>query len=79
MDKPKIGWKVKRDPNPSVVTVEECLLVENEFWEDQIFKSPLGSRGWVVQERWLSPRNLRFGSREVFFECNQDTFCERFP
>lgn len=79
VDKPQIDWKVKREPNPNVVAVEKCLLVENEFWEEQVSRSPLNIRGWVVQERWLSPRNLRFGTREVFFECAQSTFCERFP
>lgn len=79
IEKPMIDWKVKREPNPNVVAVEKCLLVENEFWEEQVSRSPLSVRGWVVQERWLSPRNLRFGTREVFFECTQNTFCERFP
>lgn len=67
MDKPHIDWKVRRKPNRDVVVVEKCILVENEFWEEQVSRSPLSVRGWVVQERWLSPRNLRFGSREVFF------------
>ncbi|KAL7957860.1 hypothetical protein V8C34DRAFT_314567 [Trichoderma compactum] len=42
-------------------------------------KFPLSVRGWVVQERWLCPRNLLFGPREVFFECGQTTLSERFP
>lgn len=79
VDKPQIDWKVKREPNLDVVVVEKCTLVENEFWEEQVSRSPLSVRGWVVQERWLSPRNPRFGTREVFFECAQTTFCERFP
>ncbi|UKZ74872.1 hypothetical protein TrVFT333_002542 [Trichoderma virens FT-333] len=66
IDKPNIDWRVKRQRNPDVVAVEECVMVENEFWEDQISRSPLSIRGWVVQERWLCPRNLRFGPREVF-------------
>ncbi|PNP48641.1 hypothetical protein TGAMA5MH_00332 [Trichoderma gamsii] len=79
LDKPHIDWKVRREPNRDVVVVEKCILVENEFWEEQVTRSPLSVRGWVVQERWLSPRNLRFGSREVFFECAESTVCERFP
>ncbi|KAL6886841.1 hypothetical protein GGI43DRAFT_426294 [Trichoderma evansii] len=70
---------VKREPNPDAVAVEKCILVENKFWEEQVSRSPPGARGWVVQERWLCPRNLRFGTREVFFECIQHTLCERFP
>ncbi|EHK25840.1 uncharacterized protein TRIVIDRAFT_118478, partial [Trichoderma virens Gv29-8] len=79
IDKPNIDWRVKRQRNPDVVAVEKCVMVENEFWEDQISRSPLSIRGWVVQERWLCPRNLRFGPREVFFECGQTTLSERFP
>ncbi|KAH8627380.1 hypothetical protein IG631_17148 [Alternaria alternata] len=30
---------------------------------------PLTQRGWALQERWLAPRILHFGSKEVFFEC----------
>lgn len=79
VDKPKFDWRVKRQPNRDVVVAEKCILVENEFWEDQVSRSPLSVRGWVVQERWLCPRNLRFGPREVFFECGQTTLSERFP
>ncbi|KAM0523761.1 hypothetical protein ACHAPE_001012 [Trichoderma viride] len=52
VDKPQIDWKVKRQPNLDVVVVEKCVLVENEFWEEQVSRSPLNVRGWVVQERW---------------------------
>ncbi|CAI9627807.1 unnamed protein product [Alternaria burnsii] len=30
---------------------------------------PLTQRGWALQERWLAPRILHFGSKEMFFEC----------
>jgi hypothetical protein len=78
LDMPVIDVRFKRENTDSIVT-EECLLVESDFWEAQVSRSPLSSRGWVVQERWLSTRNLRFGPREVFFECGQHTLCERFP
>ena len=76
LDMPSIDVEVKRDESESMI--QHCLLVENEFWEAQVSRSPLNGRGWVVQERWLSTRNLRFGPREVFFECGQHTLCERF-
>lgn len=32
-------------------------------------KAPLSQRGWVVQERFLAPRTLHFGSSQISFEC----------
>lgn len=37
---------------------------------------PLLGRGWVYQERVLSPRMVYFGRRELFWECNQTTTCQ---
>jgi hypothetical protein len=46
-------------------------------------RSPLRSRGWVVQESFLSRRILHFTDREVFWECDEkvasESFPERFP
>lgn len=41
--------------------------------------SPLYSRGWVCQERWLAPRLLSFHSNQVFWECAKVKACEAFP
>ncbi|EEU34768.1 uncharacterized protein NECHADRAFT_82410 [Fusarium vanettenii 77-13-4] len=37
---------------------------------------PLLHRGWVFQERMLSPRVLHFGLREIVWECLTCTACE---
>jgi hypothetical protein len=37
---------------------------------------PLLKRGWVYQERLLSPRVLHFGKRELIWECREDTRCQ---
>jgi Heterokaryon incompatibility protein (HET) len=37
---------------------------------------PLLGRGWVFQERLLSPRVLHFGSQELIWECAESSFCE---
>ncbi len=41
--------------------------------------SPLYSRGWVCQERWLAPRQISFQSNQVFWECTMLKACEAFP
>ncbi|KAL8794951.1 MAG: hypothetical protein Q9195_002533 [Heterodermia aff. obscurata] len=50
-----------------------------DFWEDGVGRAPLNRRAWVVQERFLSRRNLHFGSRGMFFECHELEACETFP
>jgi hypothetical protein len=42
-------------------------------------RSKLMTRGWVVQERLLSPRFLHFGSYELILECMSRTTCECDP
>lgn len=41
--------------------------------------SPLYSRGWVCQERWLAPRQISFHNNQVFWECKKLKACEAFP
>jgi hypothetical protein len=48
-------------------------------WFQDFCKSPLLSRGWVVQERVLSPRVLYFGSKMLSWECWQRCACELHP
>ncbi|KAI1428433.1 heterokaryon incompatibility protein-domain-containing protein [Xylaria sp. FL1777] len=38
--------------------------------------NPLLRRGWVFQERLLSPRVLHFGAQELFWECMERAGCE---
>jgi hypothetical protein len=45
------------------------------FATNQDFLLPLLQRGWVYQERLLSPRILHFGSHDLSFECNSDIHC----
>jgi hypothetical protein len=54
-------------------------LIENTFLEDTLLREPLLQRGWVFQERYLSPRMLHFGSKQLFWECKGMQVCESFP
>jgi hypothetical protein len=42
-------------------------------------KTPLASRGWTFQERYLAPRTLHFTASEVYWECYHTNACETFP
>lgn len=58
---------------------EPYRLVEDSFFEDTILSEPLLQRGWVFQERFLSPRMLHFGTEQLFWECSQMQVCESYP
>jgi hypothetical protein len=49
-----------------------------DWWPDVSEKKPLSKRGWVVQERLLSPRTIHFAS-PVFWECRELVACETYP
>ncbi|KAL5590116.1 hypothetical protein FOVSG1_011983 [Fusarium oxysporum f. sp. vasinfectum] len=52
---------------------------DNELWDDDIENAPLQSRGWVFQERFLSPRILHFAERQIAWECGEISALEMFP
>lgn len=51
---------------------------EDDF-SDDIIHGPLGSRGWVAQERALSPGILHFTQRQMWWECTERITNEAFP
>lgn len=48
-------------------------------YRERIDRSPLGIRGWVMQERLLSPRTIHFATGQIFWECHCQTDSEIFP
>ncbi|KAK4032177.1 heterokaryon incompatibility protein-domain-containing protein [Parachaetomium inaequale] len=40
---------------------------------------PIFTRGWILQERFLSPRILHFGPEELSLECLESTACQCTP
>jgi hypothetical protein len=60
--------------------IEEHYYAYNpQMFHMEVNDAPLNRRAWVLQERLLSPRNLHFGDRQVFWECRNTTACEMFP
>jgi Pyruvate/2-oxoacid:ferredoxin oxidoreductase delta subunit len=47
--------------------------------KNQINRSPLGERAWVVQERLLAPRILHFAERQLYWECREQYALEKHP
>lgn len=48
-------------------------------YDDDVEKGPLARRGWVLQERVLSRRNLFFGVDQSHWECQTSRFSENTP
>ena len=55
------------------------LLLDYNMWKRGVAQAPLNGRGWVLQERSISPRTIHFGSDQLFWECLQHSACEVFP
>ncbi|KAF4339023.1 heterokaryon incompatibility [Fusarium beomiforme] len=57
----------------------DFYIYDKTYWNRQIFDGPLHNRGWVFQERFLSPRVLYFGKHQLLWECRTRHRCEVFP
>ena len=53
-------------------------IIDMCFWASHIDQAPLSRRGWVVQERWLSPRILHYGRHQILWECSELSACETY-
>jgi hypothetical protein len=51
----------------------------DDFWSMNLLNAPLHQRGWVLQERLLSPRTIHFGNEQILWECRGGTACESYP
>ena len=78
------GLFLPRDPelvNPFPITLNQTdyMLVWNSLWYSGIDDSHLLQRGWVFQERWLTPRMIHFSNEQVLWECSDGLACETHP
>ncbi|KIW70258.1 hypothetical protein, variant 2 [Phialophora macrospora] len=66
------------DPQLSEETAT-YVLGYDDFWSNSLLDAPLHARGWVLQERLLSPRTIHFGQEQMFWECRCEMACEAYP
>jgi hypothetical protein len=59
--------------------VNDFLIYQGMLWDDAVGKSPLSRRAWIVQELFLAPRTLHFGSNQLLWECAAGSACESLP
>lgn len=57
----------------------EFLCIDSDLWRDNVDGALLSERGWVLQERLLSPRQLYLGQLQIYWECRRSTACEILP
>lgn len=50
---------------------KKLRLVDEKIWRRCIEDSPLRKRGWVFQERFLSPRKMHFSEDLIVWECKE--------
>ncbi|KAH8722520.1 heterokaryon incompatibility protein-domain-containing protein [Phaeosphaeriaceae sp. PMI808] len=56
-----------------------CDIYDYHFWVHNVSRCIINKRGWVTQERLLSPRVIHFGSSQLFWECREHDACESYP
>ncbi|KAJ3466554.1 hypothetical protein MRS44_004118 [Fusarium solani] len=59
--------------------LKKDYVLDGDLWADEALEAPLMGRGWVFQERFLAPRVLHFGKRQLAWECNGLDALEMFP
>jgi hypothetical protein len=58
---------------------ESWYIFPRDLWKEHLLDQPLYARGWVFQERMLSPRILHFASKQIFWDCSTMSACETIP
>lgn len=51
----------------------------SKSFSQEVTDGPLNSRGWCLQERWLSRRTVHFGRTQRFWECQSTIIEESVP
>lgn len=55
------------------------VCLDGDMWNRDVLGRVLYTRGWVFQERILSPRILHCSAKQVFWDCAEKTACESLP
>ncbi|KAF8857134.1 HET-domain-containing protein, partial [Acephala macrosclerotiorum] len=76
---PNLNLKLRLSDGGTAQTYHTADL---KMWRDGVEQSPLISRAWVLQERFLSHSNIHFGQTQMFWECSAgctlETYTARF-
>jgi Heterokaryon incompatibility protein (HET) len=56
-----------------------CTILDVSFWNSRVDEAPVNKRGWVLQERLISPRILHFCYDQIAWECSEFDAAEGRP
>ncbi|KAF2493182.1 HET-domain-containing protein [Lophium mytilinum] len=75
--------KAQLEDKSHVCNMEEfCLatiFTESYDFSSSLHRQPLWKRGWVFQERLMTPRMLVFGDDRIYWECHERILNEYLP
>jgi hypothetical protein len=54
-------------------------IMDTRMLEKWLYRTPLSSRVWAFQERYLAQRTLHFTGKRIFAECHHNMACEAWP
>ncbi|KAH4029378.1 hypothetical protein HBI55_121020 [Parastagonospora nodorum] len=54
-------------------------IMPDNLWDAELLDTEIYKRGWVFQERMLSPRILHFARNQIFWDCGAISACETLP
>ncbi|TEA19931.1 hypothetical protein C8034_v004179 [Colletotrichum sidae] len=74
-----VQYDLKDDESSSMFGGRVWRILPADLWDRDLLGSPLYGRGWVFQERMLSPRLLQFGHDQIFWDCATTSACEALP
>lgn len=60
---------VDNSVNQNLQLRRECTILPADCLFDRVDKGPVNERGWVLQERLMSPRVLHFCQDQISWEC----------
>ena len=63
----------------SGVSRANYIAYDPQMWIRDVLEGPLNKRAWVLQKRLLSRRQLHFGARQVYWECQTLRASESSP
>lgn len=77
------GCFALRDPyqtDPTIIKLQSGTYsaINPDLYHNEIKDTPLSKRAWVIQERYLTRRQLSFAQSQVYWECPKYVASEQF-